>query len=208
MQGPFEELYKVKKEDVTRAVATLVDAFQNDPIWNAVFSDYKAEYRRVHAAYEIPVRYCLKYGSVYSTSEKLEGVAAWVPGECSDMALGRMIRCGALRSGMKIGLKISKKMMPIFRPIERDKKENMKGRQYIYLFIIGVAQESQGKGIGGQLIRALISESERTGRALYLETEPEKNVELYEKFGFKPIKKISLPIVDLPMWEMVRDVNG
>jgi ribosomal protein S18 acetylase RimI-like enzyme len=208
MAGSFDGLYKVQKKDTQRAAATFVDAFQHDPIWNAVFANHKSEDRRVHAVYETPVKYCLRYGSVYSTSEELEGVAAWAPGELSDMALWRLIRCGGARSGMKIGLKIAKQMMPIFRPIEMDKKENMKGKDYIYLFIVGVAQKHQGQGFGGNLLRALITESERTGKALYLETETQKNVEMYDRLGFKLIKKITLPIVDLPMWEMVREAGA
>jgi hypothetical protein len=29
-------------------------------------------------------------------------------------------------------------------------------------------------------------------------------VKMYEHFGFRLLKRITLPIVDLPMWEMVR----
>ena len=39
---------------------------------------------------------------------------------------------------------------------------------------------------------------------LYLETETENNVAMYEKYGFKVVKKTTLPIINLPMWEMVR----
>ena len=108
---------------------------------------------------------------------------------------------------MKIGFKAAKQMMAIFKPIERDRKENMNGKEYVYLFVLGVAQEYQGQGIGGKLLRALITESERSGKALYLETETQKNVDMYERFGFKLIKKIMLPIIDLPMWEMALEID-
>ncbi len=39
---------------------------------------------------------------------------------------------------------------------------------------------------------------------LYLETEKEENLRFYEKHGFTVLEKINLPILDLPMWLMLR----
>jgi hypothetical protein len=30
---------------------------------------------------------------------------------------------------------------------------------------------------------------------------------MYERLGFTVVKEIALPIINLPMWEMVRDVS-
>ncbi len=56
-------------------------------------------------------------------------------------------------------------------------------------------------------MRALFEESERAGLPLYLKTETASNVRMYERFGFVVAKEIALPIINLPMWEMVRDVS-
>ena len=77
---------------------------------------------------------------------------------------------------------------------------------YGYLQVIGVAPVFQGQGFAGKLLRALIERCEQTGVSIYLETETEANVSMYEHFGFTVIKKIKLPIIDLPMWEMTRGV--
>jgi hypothetical protein len=53
-------------------------------------------------------------------------------------------------------------------------------------------------------LRALIDTSYTSKITIYLETEIEENVTLYERFGFRTVKHISLPIVNHPMWEMVR----
>ena len=83
-------------------------------------------------------------------------------------------------------------MGQVFKPLKKDRKENMKGASFIYLLIIGVATKFQGQGLGGKLLRALIEKSERIGIPLYLETETEDNVELYQRFEFKTVKKIDL----------------
>jgi ribosomal protein S18 acetylase RimI-like enzyme len=182
----------------------LADAFQHDPVWNAVFGDATLAQRAY--AFETPVRYCLKYGEVYAPSEALGGVAAWAPGVLAEFTSWRILRSGALWPAMKTGVQLARRMQPIFKPIELDRRAYIGGKPYIYLQVIGVAPAFQGQGFGAQLLRALIEKSEQAGISLYLETETEANVSMYEHFGFTVIKEIVLPIIDLPMWEMTRGV--
>jgi ribosomal protein S18 acetylase RimI-like enzyme len=197
-------LYRVKKEDITRIGKVLADAFQHDPLWNKIYEGEPDFEKRYRAFFEVPVRYCLKYGEVYAPSDDLEGVVAWVTGKYSDMTMWRIMRSGAVGAALRMGLNASKKMGPVFKPVTKDRHEHMAGRTFLYLFIVGVATESQGKGFGRKLIGAAIEKSEREGLQLYLETETEENVKMYEHFGFSLLKKITLPIVDLPLWEMMR----
>jgi len=71
--------------------------------------------------------------------------------------------------------------------------------------IIGVASQFQGQGFGGRLLAALVEESEQARVPLYLETATERNVGLYEGLGFGVVKQITLPVIDRPQWEMVRE---
>ena len=202
MPGEMNSLYPVQKKDIRRAATVLADAFRHDPVWNAILGDATPEQRAY--AFETPVRYGLTYGEVYAPSENLEGVAVWLPGALADMTVWRILRSGALWAGMKLGAGVARKMGPIFRPIEADRKEHMRGQPFIYLYVIGVAPANQGQGYGGTLLRALIEQSEQAGMPLYLETETENNVRMYERFGFQVVKEIVLPIINLPMWEMRR----
>lgn len=197
-----DTLYRLQKKDVARAAQVLADAFQHDPVWNAMFGDAWPGQRI--AAFETPVLYGLKYGAVYASSENLEGIAVWMPGEWADMTLWRVFRSGAMWSGLKLGFRVAQKMTPIFQPIETDRKENVR-KPFIYLQVIGVAPQFQGQGLGGRLLRALIEESEQAGLPIYLETETEGNVRMYEHLGFTVVKNIMLPIIHLPMWEMLRE---
>ncbi|MHA2186102.1 MAG: GNAT family N-acetyltransferase, partial [Promethearchaeota archaeon] len=87
-------------------------------------------------------------------------------------------------------------------------KKNLNLGPHIHLLIMGVSQEFQGKGFGGKLLRAIIEKAETEKIPIYLETQKEVNVALYEKFGFSVRKKIILPDpINLPMWLMVRDIK-
>ena len=201
-------LYKLQKRDIRNVGPILRDAFQHDPIWNQLFKDEPMAEHKLSSFFEAPVRYCMKFGDVYATSENLEGIAAWVPGDQGNMTMWRMLRSGALMSAMRIGAGIGKKMKQIMKTLPEDREQNMGDSPYIYFLIVGVASTYQGKGLGGKLIRAVIERSEAEGKPIYLETETVDNVKLYEKYGFHVIKKITLPVVNLPMWEMRREASA
>ncbi len=200
-------LYKVQKKDISEAGAVLADAFSHDPVWVKLFMDENRLDQKFPAFFEVPIRYCMKYGKVYATSENLEGVAAWVPGRLADMDLWRIILSGAIVPGLRMGQRPMRRMSPSFELLRKNRKEYMNGKPYIYLQIVGIATRFQGRGYGGRLIRAVINEGSREKMPIYLETETEGNVCMYEKFGFRVIKKIILPVFNLPMWEMVRHID-
>ena len=197
--------YQLRKKDITRASATLRDAFQNDPVWRKVFEGQSNIEKKQLAFYEIPIRYCMKYGEVYATSDKLEGIAAWVQGDLSYMTPWRVITSGVIRATSRLGLGVARKMRPAFSKLESNRRQNMAGRSFLYLNIIGVSPEHQGHHFGGVLLEALIERSNHDNVPIYLETETEQNIKLYEKYGFVVAKKIILPIIKLPMWEMIRE---
>lgn len=196
-------LYRVQKGDTTRVGKVLANAFQHDPLWNKIYEGEPDLQKRFRAHFEVPVRYCLKYGEVYATSENLEGIVAWVPGEYAEMTAWRIIRSGAMIAAFRMGSNTAKKMSSIFKPIAEDRLKHMAGCTFLYIYVVGVSTELHGKGFGRTLIDAAIEKAEREGLQLYLETETEENVRMYEHFGFSLLKTVTLPIIGLPMWEMV-----
>lgn len=200
--NPAESLYRLQKKDVRGASAMLVDAFRDDPVWKKVFVGVRLDQMR--SMFAVPIQYCLRYGQVYATSENLEGLITWVPGSLSNMTIWRLLLSGAIWSGLTGGFQHASKLQPIFHPVEADRQANMKAIPYLYLPVLGIASKFQGQGFGSKLLKALIAESESTQLPVYLETETESNVSWYGKFGFETIKQITLPIIGLPMWEMVR----
>ena len=198
-------LYRVQKIDVAQAGKVLASAFQDHPIWARIFEGVSHRDKRMRAHYEIAVKLGLKYGEVYATSENLEGIIACVPGEYADMNTWRMIRCGATGSVLRLGLKVLKRMAPVYQPVTEWRREYKAKHKFLYLLILGVRPELHGRSFGGKLIKAVTEISERQGLPLLVGAGSEDNVTMYEHFGFKVLKKITLGAVELPEWEMVRE---
>ncbi|TVR57889.1 MAG: GNAT family N-acetyltransferase [Spirochaetaceae bacterium] len=203
-----ENLYELEKKDLDKAVATLKDAFQDDPVWNAVFRDDPNIDKALTGFFAIPLLYGMKFGKAYATSEQLEGVAVWVPGEKSSMGFLRLIASGAVSYGSRIGSVSMKNLSTLAKQLEPDRKRIMSGKSYTYLTVIGVGSEYQGKGYGSTLLKKITTECDETNRYLYLETESEESVRFYERHGFRTEQKIVVSHIDVPMWQMIRPPNA
>lgn len=61
-----------------------------------------------------------------------------------------------------------------------------------YLWFIGVDPDSQGTGIGTQLMNEVIEDSQVQSRPIYLETSTQRNLPWYKKFGFDVYNDLDL----------------
>jgi ribosomal protein S18 acetylase RimI-like enzyme len=70
---------------------------------------------------------------------------------------------------------------------------------------LGVHPESQGHGVGSALLRTFLEMVDAEGSATYLETDVDRNVALYEKFGFAVMTREEIAGVDNRfMWRASR----
>ncbi len=200
-----KELYKVRKKDAMKAAETFADAFKEDPLFSVLLEEMTDEQRTYF--FEVIIKYCIKYGEVYAPSENCEGVIAITYAKYANMTLWRQIRSGAIFPAFKMNPKSLNKYFVAFQKMIDDRIENMEGRDYIYVHTLGVKSDFQGQGIGKILLNEAIVKSEREKLPIYLETETELNVKIYERFGFKMVRKETLPAVDMPLWEFIREVE-
>lgn len=197
----LENLYPLNKKHIKPACLVLANAFKEDPIWSRIFHD---QMEKLPRAFEFSVRYSLKYGKIYATSENLEGIAVWLPSSKTDFKFFQLLLSGALFSTLRLGSKIGALIGQTFEQIGIDKWENMKDRPYIYLFTIGVGSPYQRQGFGTKLIQPMIEKANNIKLPIYVETETEGDVKFYEKLGFEVIKKINVSHLDIPMWELIK----
>lgn len=54
---------------------------------------------------------------------------------------------------------------------------------------IGVHPEFQGRGVGGRLLTSFLARADQERSPAYLETDVERNVRLYERFGFRVVDR-------------------
>jgi len=197
-------LHRLTKEDISRAVECLKDAFEDDPLWAEVFKNDPDRDNALTGFFTCPLLYGMKFGKAYATSPEIEGVAAWVSDKYANMTMWHMLLSGALPYGSKMGKETLRNLSTVNRYIRPRRRSLMKNKPYMYLVIIGISSAAQGNGFGSKIIDAIKEESSRKGFYIYLETEKEENVVFYEKHGFNVVERIDLEELNVPMWLMER----
>lgn len=76
---------------------------------------------------------------------------------------------------------------------------------HFYLFAIGVDPGHQGGGRGSMLLRAVLDRCDREGIPAYLENSKERNLQFYERHGFRSLASERLPDGGPTMWFMWRE---
>jgi ribosomal protein S18 acetylase RimI-like enzyme len=75
---------------------------------------------------------------------------------------------------------------------------------HFYLFAIGVEPARQGRGVGKALLADLHVRADAAGAPCYLETEKPINVRLYESVGYRILTDEIIPGLGVRMWTMRR----
>ncbi len=73
-----------------------------------------------------------------------------------------------------------------------------------YVAALGVDPEVQGQGLGSVLMAHGMARADRDGRPIYLETETERNVGFYRRFGFDVVEEFIPEGLNVPMWLLAR----
>jgi len=77
-----------------------------------------------------------------------------------------------------------------------------------YLHPLGVSPDAQGSGLGGALMRHVLSVVEGSEHPIFLETSNPVNLTFYERFGFTTHCTYPTPRGRPPMWTMIRPANA
>ena len=197
MKADSSELVPLTESQIEPAAGTLARAFHDYPVFTYVFPDASERDNELPLLLQSFVRYGVLNGEVYATSRNLEGVAVWMPPDhtsvsspfpgVSQDALDRMAYWGRETGSIR------KRHVP---------------SAHWFLMIIGVSPEFQGRGHASILLNPVLARIEQQHVPCYLDTELEKNVTLYERFGFRVVDDMEIPDTGVRSWGMLRQDSG
>ncbi|MFX0106578.1 MAG: GNAT family N-acetyltransferase [Candidatus Hodarchaeota archaeon] len=199
----LNELIRLSDEHIKPASFVLSRAFQNDPILRWQIPDANTRLAKLHHFWELPLHIGIKYGEVYGTSEDLEGIAVWRPPKNLNLSYWKYIINGGLKLPFKFGIKTTKRIM-YFQDVNESIRNIYMKRPYWYLGPIGVDPKYQGRGFASILLKPMLRRIDKESLPIWLETNLERNVSLYEHFGFRIIEEIIIPKTNIVNWFMTR----
>ncbi|MHA2035126.1 MAG: hypothetical protein ACW972_03745 [Promethearchaeota archaeon] len=199
----LNKLIRLTEDHAPAAGKMLARAFYDYPHYDFTLPNLDIRTKKLPEIYEYLVRYGVMYGEVYSISANLEGVAMWLPYWDAEINKERAYKCGARELNYSLGWEYLKRYKIITKCEDRCHKQYANFFHW-YLFPIGVNPVDQGKGYAGQLLRTKLTEIDKQNVPCYLETSTERNVTLYQYFGFEVVEEGIIPETSIPYWAMLR----
>jgi len=196
-------LLRLTRNERDAGVAVLGRAFAEYELLRYYFPDEAQRHAAAESFGSIAVCVCLKYGEVYATSEKLEGVAAWLPPAERSLGGWQIIRSVPLPVLIRFGRQGARRMLPFGRLVDSIHRRLVPYPHW-YLQMIGVDPPYQGQGFSSRLLRPMLGRIDREHKPCFLETNTVKNVAIYRRFGFEVISEDRLPGAEVTSFAMLR----
>jgi GNAT superfamily N-acetyltransferase len=181
----------------------LARAFSDDPLFTHFFPDPSEKSKKSLSFFHLLVRYGILYGEADATSPALEGIAIWLPFDKAGISNWGMIHSGALTMAFRVGAMAVGRLLRFSKHANAVHKCHAPFRHRI-LQSIGVDPLLQGKGYASVLLKAKLERLDREGVPCYLDTQTEKNVIIYEHYGFKVVEEFRIPGTHFSNWAMLR----
>jgi ribosomal protein S18 acetylase RimI-like enzyme len=195
----------VRERDAGAAV--LGRAFAEYELLRHYFPDETQRHAISNTFSFIGLSVCLRYGEVYATSEKLEGVAAWLPPGKAPFGMWQLVRSVPLSVLARFGRQGAGRMRAFGRLVDSTHRRLVPYPHW-YLGTIGVDPPYQGQGFSSRLLRPVLERIDRERMPCSLETNVDKNVAIYRHFGFEVISEDRPPGTGVTSFLMVRKARG
>ncbi|QDS77123.1 hypothetical protein FKW77_001034 [Venturia effusa] len=207
------EVSLMKEEDVDGAIATVQQAFADDP-YNRWIYNVRENFSptRNHRSLALRCRWGMKHALFYvcrskSSPSKILGAAFWLPPTppAQPQTWSFYLSLWYLWFG-QIGMNLyygrgglNVKRYWLWKEAQASMQAELWNdpKGYYFCNIVTVLPEAQGKGVGRALMEVVLKKADVERKKCYLESSRDvPNIAIYEKFGFKLVK------------DMVCDDNG
>ena len=203
MDNQNGELLRLTRKERDDGAAVLGRAFAEYELLRHYFHDETERHAVANTVAFISLSLCLKYGEVYMSSEKLEGVAAWLPPWKAPFGGWQVMRSVPLGILARFGRQGAGRMWSYGRFAD-SLHRRLVPYPHWYLQIIGVDPAHQGEGFSSRLLRPVLERIDLERMPCFLETNNEKNAAIYRRFGFEVLSEDKLPGTEVTSFAMLR----
>lgn len=196
-------LYPAQKSDIRALSEVAADAYRDYPLHNW-FSGGSYDEKASELILSMSLRSMLDGAVIYADSDELNGFAIWLPSGFTGSKTVPFLVSGGIKLIFHSGPGIVGRLLTYENFAMKLKKE-LTGHNDWYLYNLSIKTSAQGKGIASKLLRPMLELCDNEKTTAYLETNKEKNVGLYEHFGFELKKEEKIPGSDVTHYAMVRE---
>ena len=196
-------LYIVQEKDLDRLAEVAADAYKDYPLHNW-FTKGKYDPKASKLIMQISLRTMSEDAVVYADSEEINGFAVWLPFGFTGSKTLPFLANGGMSLILHSGPGIIGRLLTYETYAMNLKKEFTDNYDW-YLYNLSISKDTQGKGIASKLMRPMLQFCDDERMVVYLETNKESNVGLYQHYGFELMKEEQIPKSTVTHYAMVRD---
>ena len=185
-------LYRVKEEDLDKLIRILTVCFSDDPLYHALIPDRDTRERRMPELFTCDLTEFFETCEIYADSSELNSILVVSDGTEHEAALHNlMVDFFALlkTDGYLIkedpSLETLRKFIQGKDYLNSSWTDQLHQNQRLHIIYLAVDPTMQHHGIAAELLEEAIDYAQKHKLMISLETHNPKNVEFYEKFGFK-----------------------
>jgi ribosomal protein S18 acetylase RimI-like enzyme len=190
--------------DVDKLVVSMANAFDNDPFINWLVRKDKHRKKGIEELFRAALNVLtLPFNEVVAV-DNCAGAALWMPMENVKTTVSQQLRLlfPIIRIAGFSGLKRVVTCLDILE------KAHPMDKKHLYFFFLGVDPSHQKKGLASAMIKTMLDRCDRDGLGAYLENTNPANRPLYESFGFKAIRELSVGPGSPILLAMYREPQG
>lgn len=202
MSNDLSSLLRLSKSNIPSASKVAAKAYFEADDFATFSSDPSKRLKYITRTMKMTFRYTLKFGEVYATSQNFEGVAAWLPHNYKSIPIWQYVRFGMIPVVIGVGKKVRKELL-YFDKLGKEKHKQHANFPHLYLYNLAVDPDHQGKGWASVLLKPMLAKADKNKLPCYLETG-NRNVSMYEHFGFEVVEHVPVPELDEDMWILMR----
>jgi hypothetical protein len=175
----FLEVKKVDSVHKPIVLDILVKSFDSNPSVNHVVKQDHKRKQRIRALMDYSFKVCSAFGEVWMSEDEQACALVLHPDK-------KRFTLHAIAWDIQLCLScIGLTRVNVVLKRETDIKAFHPTAPFSYLWFIGVNPSVQYQGIGSNLLKEVIQQSEKLKRSIYLETSVEGNVAWYQKHSFE-----------------------
>jgi len=198
----LENLFRFDKTNIHLSGEVAARAYFETDDFSYSSTDSSKQMKFLLKLMNLTFRISLKFGKVYAPTKNIEGVAAWLPHDKTNLSNWHYIRHGALP--VVIGArKEGRKKLMLYSNLANKKHKQHANFPHMYLYNLAIDPRHQGNGYASRLLKPMLAKLDENNLPCYLETH-ERNLVMYEHFGFELVEQISLPQFDNDICLMLR----
>lgn len=171
-------MIKADKNYKSHVIEILTNSFEDNQSVNYIVKQDSKKKERIRALMDYSFEICYMFGAVYLSDDKKGCALVLYPDQKKFSIKSTLLDVQLLLNA--IGLTRAGKAMSRESAI----KSNYPNEPIYYLWFLGVFNADQNNGVGSQLLKEIIQDSQKQQKPIYLETSTIKNIPWYQKFGF------------------------